>query len=140
MLSHPLSRLDFAGANSPHQSNTLAANLTRLRPLIFTKVKTKFLKACNSSMISLSGGATVAVNRMLFSDEDRENEKRKAKAARGMSPFDDDDDGDIRWNVFAQVFYQIHDKFPALFRTNDRVRNPLLPLSLMLTRKSRPSV
>lgn len=45
ILSNTLPYLDFIGVESPHKRGTLAANLSRMRSIIFSEMKIKFFKA-----------------------------------------------------------------------------------------------
>lgn len=83
------------------------------------------MQAYYKATANRSGGTNVNVNRLLLSDADRENEKRKAKESRASrsDPSADEDDKDMQWNTFTQLFYQLHDADPAQLRVNGRVRS-----------------
>lgn len=118
-LTTVLPLLDLAGADR----GTLAASLIRLRPLIFTQVKTKFFKSCYKAMQS-RGNMTITINRLLLTDADKEAEKRKARDSRasaaGGDPYAGDDDKDIQWGIFTQAFHQLHSANPAQLRSTGR--------------------
>lgn len=72
------------------------------------------------------GNMTIAINRLLLTDADKEAEKRKARDSRasaaGGDPYAGDDDKDIQWGIFTQAFHQLHSANPAQLRSTGRVR------------------